>query len=428
MEADSRFFQPGLAELYRRAEQVLADMHQHQASLAVLFIGLDRLKQINNNIGREAGDSLLQLIAERLHQQLRHSDIVGHLSGDEFLVILPQCSTEHVAEVAEQLQGAIRQPCQVAGSNLLPSASIGISLFPQDGQQLTDLIQRADFAMQQAKQAGRDRFSFFCHQLNQQHQYRWVMETALRQALQQQALQLHYQPQLNMQDGSLYGVEALARWHHAELGQIAPDSFIPLAEQCGLITELDLWAIRQACCQLASWRQQGLHIPVVAVNLSSTDFQDPDLPDKVAAILQQYQLSGSDLTLELTEGVLLDQHPVTINSLQQLHSQGIQLAMDDFGTGYSSLNYLRHLPIRQLKLDRSFVQDLAVDAVSRTLCEAVLRIGESLQLTVVAEGIELDSQYQVLQQQGYPVAQGYLLSPPLSAVGFEQWLRARYSW
>jgi EAL domain-containing protein (putative c-di-GMP-specific phosphodiesterase class I) len=303
-----------------------------------------------------------------------------------------------------------------------PSASIGISIYPQDGHDMGTLIHRADMAMYQAKGVGRGRFSFFSNELNLLAQERQALESALRHAIENGELRLSYQPQINMDDGTLYGVEALARWRHKKFGEVSPARFIPLAEECGLIGELGHWAVQEACRQLASWRRKGLKIPSVSVNLSPSNFHNLDLGGMIMRTLTKHNLTTDDLTLELTESVLLDTNPSTMRVLHEVHAQGIKLAMDDFGTGYSSLSYLRKLPIQELKLDRSFVLDLETDETSRALSDAVMRIGDSLRMKVVAEGVEGQGQYKILKDQGYHVAQGYLLSRPLSPQDLEVWI------
>ncbi|MDH2433213.1 EAL domain-containing protein [Pokkaliibacter sp. MBI-7] len=414
---------PNRSLLHARADQALTTAEHHGDSIAVLFIDLDRFKQVNDSLGHPAGDELLRVIAQRLTENLRHVDIVGRLSGDEFVMVLPRYSAQALAEAVEQLKSRISQPFSIGSTTLIPSASIGISLFPNDGHDMESLIHRADMAMYQAKSMGRGHVSYFSHQLNEQAQQRMALENALRDALDNGGLQLHYQPQINLADGSLYGVEALARWQHPEFGSIPPTRFIPLAEECGLIGQLGHWAVQEACRQLAAWRRQGLQIPAVSVNLSPSDFHNLDLPQQIAHTLQHHQLQPQDLTLEITESVLMDTHPSTLTTLDAIHSQGVNLAMDDFGTGYSSLSYLRRLPIHELKLDRSFVSDLESDATARALSEAVMRIGESLRLIVVAEGIEEEGQQQILRQQGYQVGQGYLFSRPVPAAELQQWLQ-----
>ncbi|MDR0278274.1 MAG: EAL domain-containing protein [Paucimonas sp.] len=410
---------PNRSLLHAKADHALIEARRTKSTLAVLFIDLDRFKQINDSLGHPAGDELLMLIAQRLSD---NADIVGRLSGDEFVVVLPDCDGQRVNDAIEEIRQAISQPCQIAGSCFSPSASIGVSLYPRDGHDMSTLIHRADMAMYQAKHSGRGRFSFFSHELNELAQERQALESALREAIEQGKLQLHYQPQVNIDDGQVYGVEALARWTHPEFGVVSPARFIPLAEECGLITELGHWAVREACRQLAAWRRKGLNIPSVSVNLSPSNFHNLDLAGMISDVLDQNGLQARDLTIELTENLLLDTNPGTIKVLHDLNSQGIKLAMDDFGTGYSSLSYLRKLPIQELKLDRSFILDLEADETSRALSDAVMRIGDSLRLKVVAEGVEEQGQFRILKDQGYHVAQGYLLSRPLAPQELETWM------
>ncbi|OLS59748.1 EAL domain-containing protein [Pseudomonas putida] len=413
---------PNRSLLHAKADHALIEARRTKTALAVLFIDLDRFKQINDSLGHPAGDELLKLVAQRLGANRSSVDIVGRLSGDEFVVVLPDCDSERVNDAIEEIRQALSQPCQIAGSCFSPSASIGVCLYPRDGHDMSTLIHRADMAMYQAKNSGRGRFSFFSHELNELAQERQALESALREAIEQGTLQLHYQPQVNIEDGQVYGVEALARWTHPTFGVVSPARFIPLAEECGLITELGHWALREACRQLAAWRRKGLNIPSVSVNLSPSNFHNLDLAGMVGSVLDQHGLAAQDLTIELTENLLLDTNPGTMKVLHDLNAQGIRLAMDDFGTGYSSLSYLRKLPIQELKLDRSFVLDLEADETSRALSDAVMRIGDSLRLKVVAEGVEEHGQYRILKDQGYHVAQGYLLSKPLTPQDLEAWM------
>ncbi|NNJ16127.1 EAL domain-containing protein [Pseudomonas putida CSV86] len=413
---------PNRSLLHANADHALIEARRTRTALAVLFIDLDRFKQINDSLGHPAGDELLKLVAQRLGANRNSNDIVGRLSGDEFVVVLPDCDSERVNDTIEEIRQAISQPCRIAGSCFSPSASIGVSLYPRDGHDMSSLIHRADMAMYQAKSAGRGRFSFFSHELDELAQERQALESALREAIAQGTLQLHYQPQVTIEDGRVYGVEALARWTHPTFGVVSPARFIPLAEECGLITELGHWVLREACRQLAAWRRRGLNIPAVSVNLSPSNFHNLDLAAMIGSVLDQHGLVAADLTIELTENLLLDTNPGTMKVLHELNARGIRLAMDDFGTGYSSLSYLRKLPIQELKLDRSFVLDLEADETSRALSDAVMRIGDSLHLKVVAEGVEQHGQYRILKDQGYHVVQGYLLSKPLPAHDLEAWM------
>lgn len=415
---------PNRSLLLAQADKALKTAAHEKSPLAIIFINLDRFKQINDSLGRPAGDKLLCTVARRMLAQVRPQDIVGRLSGDEFVVALPNCSSPEAVGFVERLQTLLAQPLEIDRLTLTCSASCGISMFPADGRDMETLLHRADMATHQAKTAGRGHYSFFSPEMNRHAQERLALETALRQALQANGLHLHYQPQIELDSGSLCGVEALARWTDAQLGNVSPARFIPLAEECGLIDCLGQWALQQACRQLSEWRRQGLQVPSISVNLSPTSFHNPDLPRIIAAALSSNGLRPRDLILEITESLLLDPHPGTRQTLETVHAQGIRLSMDDFGTGYSSLSYLRHLPVSELKLDRSFVADLENDQAAQALSNAILGIGRSLHLTVVAEGVETPGQLEILGEQGYPVAQGYLFSRPLAATDFERWLRS----
>ncbi|MEX8191630.1 sensor domain-containing protein [Comamonas guangdongensis] len=416
---------PNRSLLQAKADLAINLAARNDEQLAVLFIDLDRFKQVNDSLGHQAGDELLRNVATRLQQTLRASDIAGRLSGDEFVAVLPRCDAEHVTNTIERFQEQLAMPMLIADTSLTISTSIGIAMFPVDGRDMDTLLHRADMAMYQAKSKGRSGFSFFSSEMNRLAQERLALENALRKALQAQELHLHYQPQIDLATGRLYGVEALARWTHAEFGDISPARFIPLAEECGLIADLGRWALNQACQQLAQWRAQGLEVPAVSVNLSPTSFHNLDLPRMIVDTLDRNALVPQDLTLELTESILLDTNPCTMQTIEEVHARGVRLSMDDFGTGYSSLSYLRRLPVSELKLDRSFVADLEYDEAARALSSAILGIGKSLYLTVVAEGVETPTQNQMLREQGYPVAQGYLFSRPLPPEELERWLAER---
>ncbi|WEE76394.1 EAL domain-containing protein [Comamonas testosteroni] len=415
---------PNRSLLQAKADQAIASAAGNDEQLAVLFIDLDRFKQVNDSLGHPVGDELLRNVATRLQRVLRSSDIAGRLSGDEFVAVLPQCDAEHVANTIERLQESLAEPLNIADTSLAISASVGIAMFPMDGRDMETLVHRADMAMYQAKSKGRGRFCFFSSEMNRLAQERLALETALRKALKSGGLRLHYQPQIEMATGRLYGVEALARWTHAELGEISPARFIPLAEECGLIADLGSWALEEACRQLSQWRAKGMEVPAVSVNLSPSSFHNLDLPRMIADTLDRNDLVPQDLTLELTESILLDTNPSTMKTINEVHAHGVRLSMDDFGTGYSSLSYLRRLPVSELKLDRSFVADLEHDEAARALSSAILGIGKSLHLTVVAEGVETPTQSVMLCEQGYPVAQGFLFARPLAPKEFEHWLAA----
>jgi diguanylate cyclase (GGDEF)-like protein/PAS domain S-box-containing protein len=406
-----------------KAEQALANVAQGNGTAAVLFIDLDRFKRVNDAQGHAAGDGLLRDVAARLSEELGGINIVGRQAGDEFVAVLPMCSAEQAGSVAERLLGALAAPTTAGLMTLHPSASIGVAMFPDDGRDIDLLVRHADMAMYRAKRDGGSGFRFFSVDMNRLAQERVSLETALREALRLDQLNLQYQPQVGGSDGKqLYGVEALLRWHHAELGVIPPSRFVPVAEECGLITDLSLWVLRQACTQMADWRRRGIDIPRVSVNISAINFRDPQLSLHISDLLDEHGLVPEDLTLEITESVMLDPDPDVLENIEAIYVLGVRLSLDDFGTGYSSLSHLHRLPISELKLDQSFVRDIDTSAIARTLTSSVLRIGESLGMKVVAEGVETESQHRFLTEQRFPVLQGYLFSPPLPPGPLEQWL------
>lgn len=410
--------------LHVQAEQAISTAGHQNQTLAAMFIDLDRFKQVNDSCGHPGGDTLLRAVARRLQAETGPMDIIGRLSGDEFVVLLNPCDAQAAGERSERILRALGVPLQVGDVEIRPSASIGISVFPHDGENMETLLHHADMAMYQAKHSGRSHARFYSSEMDRSAQERLALEAALREALDQGQLQLHYQPQVDIRGGQLYSVEALARWRHPRMGDVPPTRFIALAEEAGLITELGQWSLREACLQLRRWRDDGLAVPSVAVNLSPTNFHNPALADAIAAILHETSLPAADLTLEITEHVLLDSDPVTLRTLHKVHALGVRLSMDDFGTGYSSLSYLRQLPVSELKLDRSFVRDIAHDSVASALTQAIAHIGQSLQLKVVAEGVENAEQLRLLDAQGYHIAQGYHFTPALPPAELAGWMHA----
>ncbi|WP_241191517.1 EAL domain-containing protein [Pseudomonas chlororaphis] len=412
---------PNRSSLLAEANRSLAEVALEQGELAVLYVDLDRFKQVNDALGHASGDELLKVMAQRLRSVLRESDIVGRLSGDEFVLVLPRMNAARVTAFIERLMLTLGAPADIAGTAMVPSASVGVSLYPSDGQDMESLLHCADIAMYQAKRTERGGFRFFLEEMDQLAQQRLQLETALRQALTSDGLHLVYQPQIDLRTNGLVGVEALARWEHPSLGTIAPAQFIALAEECGLINYLSQWVLCEACEQLARWRRSGIRVPSISVNLSPINFHNFNLAALIARQLQRCGLQPADLCVEVTEGVFLCSNPTTEQTLQDLHTLGVRLAIDDFGAGYSSLGYLRRLPISELKLDQSFVEELEHDATCRALSEAVIGIGKGLSLRVVAEGIEHAAQRDILQARGYDVGQGQLFSSPMPARVFGQW-------
>ncbi len=412
---------PNRALLRDRVERALVRAEREKHALAMLFLDLDRLKPINDSLGHAAGDRILASVASRLASLLRESDTVARIGGDEFVIVLPDCDAAAAQLVADKLNEAMSQRVEIGGMSFTPSASIGISLFPADAQDFDTLLKNADMAMYQAKSDGRNCARFFLKSMNEAADRRLELEAALRQAITQNQLELYYQPKVHVDGSGLAGAEALLRWKHPRRGVVPPDQFIPLAEDCGLITAIDAWVLETACAQIATWDQAGIHVPSVAVNQSALRFTQNDVPTHVRETLAQHGLAPHRLTLELTERLLLGDHPETQRDLTTLRELGVRLSIDDFGTGYSSLSYLTRLPVHELKLDRSFVSDLEANPADRALAAAVIGIGHQFSLSVVAEGVETAGQHAILYAEGCVYAQGYYYSRPMAAAAFAEW-------
>ncbi|MCP3446333.1 EAL domain-containing protein [Bradyrhizobium sp. CCGUVB14] len=393
--------------------------------VALAFLDVDHFKDVNDTLGHAAGDELLIRLAQRLREQIGPEDMLGRLGGDEFVVLLPNRNAESAERVAAGITEALASPLRL-GSKLMPmSASIGISLYPDHATDIDTLMQQADAAMYMAKQAGRSTHRMFSADMNGLAEQRLAMIAALRRAIADNALSLSYQPQIRSGDGAIHGVEALARWHDAALGDVSPAKFIPLAEECGLIEQIGLWSVREACRQMASWRRAGLNIPSVSVNLSPINFRNVTLAARLEDILAEYKLPPDALMLEITEGTFMQDGATALETMHAIRALGIGLSVDDFGTGYSSLSRLAHLPIRELKIDRSFMRDIEKDAGALAIATAVVRVGQGLGMTVVAEGVETEGQRKMLAELGCDVVQGFLYAPALAPVAFERWLIER---
>ena len=407
-----------------QAQQLLIEASRGEHELALLFIDLDRFKRVNDTRGHSTGDEVLCETGRRLKSVLRGGDLLGRLAGDEFVAVLPRCGAQQATYIVERLLAVTAPPVIVGGALIHASASIGIAMYPADGRNIETLLRQADIAMYQAKAEGLGGSSFFREEMSRRVQEQAMLEADLRVALKEDLLGLWYQPQFEAANGhELSGVEALLRWQHVSLGNVPPTRFVVLAEECGLIGELGKWVMERACRQLADWRARGVDIPRMSINLSASDFRDCTLAERVMRTLLTYGLAPHDLTLEMTESVMLSDEPGVLTMIAELHRLGVQLSMDDFGTGYSSLGYLHRLPLDELKLDRSFVRDLDHSDSARALTSTVLRIGESLNIKVVAEGVETDTQRRFLIEHGCPVLQGYLLGRPMAPHLLEEWLR-----
>lgn len=406
---------PNRFNLQGRLEHAVVAARRDQVRLAVMFIDMDRFKNINDTLGHQVGDALLVEVARRLESGLRESDIVARLGGDEFVVVLTEIERAGAVAIAEKIQASLGQVYQIAGRELHSTPSMGISLFPEDGETVEELMKNADTAMYQAKSAGRNNFQFYAASMNADAAERVQIEAGLRQALERGELVLHYQPQIEIASGRVIGVEALVRWQHPQQGLVPPLKFIPVAEETGQIAAIGEWVIHEALRQLRAWRDQGISALRMAVNLSAHQLRNDQIAFSVAAALAAYGLSDGDLELEITESVAM-QHPRrTAGLLSTLRDHGVELAIDDFGTGYSSLAYLKQLPLDRLKLDRSFVMDIEHDANDAAISAATISLAHSLGLAVVAEGVETQAQLDFLHGLGCDIAQGYHFSKPLAA-------------
>lgn len=402
-----------------RLSAALRDAQTDNKHGAVLFLDLDRFKHINDSLGHPVGDHLLIAIAGRLKQQLRDMDTVSRLGGDEFIILLPGLAQSRDAEtIAAKLLNCFSAPFTIEGHTLYISASIGISLYPVDGEDVATLVKNADAAMYQSKAKGRNRVEHYTLDLTSIASARITLETDLRQALERNELELYYQPKLDLASQTVIGAEALIRWQHPELGEILPDQFIPLAEDTGLILPLGNWVLQQACKQMHEWQLQYADFGTLSVNLSGLQLRQTKLISNMRDLLQQYTLPANLLQLEITESFIMNRTEGSLAALHQLKALGLQLAIDDFGTGYSSLSYLKQLPLDVLKIDKSFVHGLPDDPNDAAISRAIITLGRNLDLTVVAEGVETDEQVQFLAREGCEQIQGYVVSPPLTASQF----------
>ncbi len=392
------------------------------AAFAVIYIDIDRFSLINHSYGYGHGNDILRAVAMRLTFLKSENDLVGRVFGDEFVVISRGCDAGQALDKAKRIQLELSKPFNINDAELSLTASIGISLCPNNGSCMDSLLNDANNCLRQNKNKGPGKINFFSSEFNALAKTRLSMETQLRKAIETERLSLCYQPQIYLCNGKVHGVEALCRWNDKKCGVVPPEQFISLAEETGLIDKLSDWVLREVCRQLANWRQKGLAVPSVSVNLSAPNFHDTRLPDKIITYLHDRGLNASDIILELTESVLLDKNPAVMGTIQRAHELGLALSLDDFGTGYSSLSYLRSLPFSEIKLDKSFVRDLHTAEVSRRLSEAVMGLGRSLKLTVLAEGVENMAQLRLLKQQNCHAAQGYFLSKPLPPQELEEWL------
>jgi diguanylate cyclase (GGDEF)-like protein/PAS domain S-box-containing protein len=418
----------GLPNRFVSAERLQLSIQQARRAggkVAVLFVDLDRFKNINDSLGHHVGDGLLRSVAKRLVEIVREGDTVSRIGGDEFVIILSNIlNEEKVGKYVEQrLLPAMQAAHDIDGLELYISCSIGIALCPDDGDDIDTLMRHADAAMYQAKKVGRNNAQFFTPELNERVMKQLHLESDLRQAIGRDELVLYYQPRIAADGARLAGVETLLRWQHGSEGLILPGSFIPLAEESGLIVPIGVWAIREACRQYVAWRGNGMGEIPISINLSAVQLRDASLIQTLADVLAEFQIGAGQIELELTESILMDDVTSTIDILNALKALGFSLSIDDFGTGYSSLNYLCRFPIDKLKIDMSFIQNIHVSPQNLAVTKAIISLGHTLGLEVVAEGVEHQSDVNILRNMGCDQFQGFYFARPMPDEAFQLWLQ-----
>jgi diguanylate cyclase (GGDEF)-like protein/PAS domain S-box-containing protein len=414
---------PNRSLFNRLVQQSLTEATRSNSCSALLFIDLNRFKPVNDTLGHRVGDLVLQEIANRFRASLRGADVVSRLGGDEFVVaVLDIASRDHASNVAQKLLASLEDPIVIDGNELKLGASIGISIFPEDGHDTETLLRLADIAMYRAKETGGDGFVFFSEDMNRRAVDRLNLETGLRRAIERNELLLHYQPKVSITSGRIVGAEALVRWKHPERGMVPPGEFIPLAEETGLIVQVGTWVLEAACRQARAWQDAGLPVTKIAVNLSARDFS-ASLPERVKSVLARHGIGAEWLELEITEGMLMHNTDKVISMMDEIAALGISLSLDDFGTGYSSLSYLKRFPINTLKIDRSFVINIPDDGDDCAIAGAIVSMSKQLKHNVIAEGVESAEQLLFLRTLGCDEIQGYLFSPPVPAEKFEAMVR-----
>jgi diguanylate cyclase (GGDEF)-like protein/PAS domain S-box-containing protein len=414
---------PNRVLLTERMKAAMADAHQRERLMAIVFLDLDRFKYINDSLGHEEGDVLLKAVATRLSATVRRGDTAARLSGDEFAFVLADMG--HVDDahfVARKILDAFQQPFRVAGRELHVTASLGITIYPFDERDAQGLLRNADVAMYHAKASGKNNYQFYSVEMTAKATEWLSLENDLRNALPGKELLLHYQPIADCRTGRLLGMEALLRWNHPTRGMISPAQFIPLAEETGLIAPIGEWVLRTACAQCRAWQLQGNESLYVAVNVSARQFQQRNLAASIQEVLQETGLDAASLDLELTEGLIMHQAETTATILRELKAMNIRISIDDFGTGYSSLGYLKRFPIDVLKIDQSFVRDIPGDPDDMAIAGTIITMAHSLGMKVVAEGVETEQQLKFMRENACDAMQGYYLSKPLPAEQFEKFL------
>ncbi len=406
-----------------RLTQAMAQCRRHDRQLAVMFIGMDRFKRINNALGHPVGDEMLKRVARALATVVRESDSVFRYGSDEFVVILGDITdSQQTKGVADKLLTAISTPHPIDGHDLTVTASLGISMYPADGFDAVALIKKAETAMRNVKETGPNDYRFFTEDMNRRARQQQTIESGLRLALQRKEFVLHYQPKIDLRSGKVVGAEALVRWNRPDIGLIYPSDFIPVAEDSGLIVPLSQWVLQEACQQACRWQADGMRPLYLSVNVSTIDFRQRGFVESIARTLKETGLDPTQLELEITESVLMQNVDTTVAILKAVKRLGIRLAIDDFGTGYSSLSYLQKFPVDVLKIDQSFVGDLSIDSNDAKLVSTIISLGKSLNLHIIAEGVETLEQLEFLKAHQCEEAQGYYFSKAVEPQAFALWM------
>jgi diguanylate cyclase (GGDEF)-like protein len=416
---------PNRTLLGDRLSQAVLRARRYDHWVTVLFVDLDNFKLVNDSLGHSAGDELLKTIAGRMVRCVRATDTVVRLGGDEFVIVLSDQpkSADAISRAVQKIQSAIAEPVRLEGHDLRVTSSIGIANYPDDGGDAETLMANSDAAMYRAKEVGRDNFQFYTPELNTKVQEKFLLQEELRNAVARSEFVLYYQPQVESRIGRIFAVEALIRWNHPKLGMIPPMKFVPLAEETGLIVSIGDWVLREACRQNKAWQNAGLPPMAVSVNVSARQFRERDLVSRVVRALNESGLEAKYLELELTESLIMQDVELAVATMKELKDLGLQLSIDDFGTGYSSLSALKTFPVARLKIDKSFIDGLLADGNDQAVAGAVVSLGRTLNMRVIAEGVETETQAAFLRNINCDEMQGYLFSKPLSARGIEGFVR-----
>ncbi|MCW9023437.1 MAG: EAL domain-containing protein [Gammaproteobacteria bacterium] len=410
-----------------RLEQAISKAHYHQRLVAVIYIDIDLFRNVNDSLGQQIGDNLLKQLAQRFTTSIREGDTISRIGGDVFAILLDDFDSDNsLSAIAQKVLSSLSVPFNINDHEIHITASIGISIYPNDSDDAETLLHNADIALYRAKESGKNNFQFFSESMTARVFERISLENSLRHALERNEFRLYYQPQFDARTGQIFGVEALLRWQHPELGTITPAHFIPLLEETGLIEPVGIWIFETACQQSRQWHAAGLEHLHMSVNLSSRQFNNASFISSLQTIIKDTEVNPEFLELELTESMLMRNASSTINALKGLTDLGVRFAIDDFGTGYSSLNYLRRFPIDTIKIDRSFIRDITTDSDDRAICSAIIGMAQSLSLNVIAEGVETDEQLNLLKARDCHYIQGNIFSQALTAEKITQLLHTQH--